>query len=180
MLVAYCLRNEDLTSFTRDPAVSGLLSSEENLAIINGDASPAAVRSAVSRLMNPPADMSERVKLIAATKAIGHGFDVSRLGVMAVMGTPTQASEIIQASARVGRRHPGLVVNVINPSRDRDASVFRYYPEWIRYLDRMVHKVPVNRESVPVLKRVLPGGLMAWLLQVFDRRWITGGAGASL
>jgi hypothetical protein len=33
----------------------------------------------------------------------------------------------------------------------------------------------VNRESVPVLKRVLPGGLMAWLLQVLDRGWITGG-----
>ncbi|MFJ3713371.1 hypothetical protein [Streptomyces sp. NPDC090053] len=174
-LVVYCLRNEDLTSFTRDPAVRGLLNSEDNLAIINGDAEPADVRSAATRLVDPPEDPLERVKIVAATKAIGHGFDVPRLGVMAVMGTPTQASEIIQASARVGRRHPGLVVNVINPSRDRDASVFRYYPEWIRYLDRLVHKVPVNRESVPVLKRVLPGGLMAWLLQVLDRGWITGG-----
>ncbi|MFE7326550.1 hypothetical protein ACFU8W_16470 [Streptomyces sp. NPDC057565] len=175
VLVAYCLRNEDLTSFVRDPAVRELLESEDNLAIINGDTSPSVIRSAVGRLLKPPANSSERVKLIAATKAIGHGFDVARLGVMAVMGTPTQASEIIQASARVGRRFPGLVVNVINPSRDRDASVFRYYPEWIRYLDRLVHKVPVNRESVPVLKRVLPGGLMAWLLQVLDRDWITGG-----
>ncbi|MGW2225481.1 hypothetical protein [Streptomyces formicae] len=174
VLVTYCLRNEDLTSFVRDPAVRELLESEDNLAIINGDTSPDVIRSAVARLLKPPADGSERVRLIAATKAIGHGFDVARLGVMAVMGTPTQASEIIQASARVGRRFPGLVVNVINPSRDRDASVFRYYPEWIRYLDRLVHKVPVNRESVPVLKRVLPGGLMAWLLQVLDRDWITG------
>ncbi|AXE80830.1 hypothetical protein C5746_32100 [Streptomyces atratus] len=175
VLVAYCLRNEDLTSFIRDPAVRELLESEDNLAIINGDTNPEVIRSAVARLRKPPGDSSERVRLIAATKAIGHGFDVARLGVMAVMGTPTQASEIIQASARVGRRFPGLVVNVINPSRDRDASVFRYYPEWIRYLDRLVHKVPVNRESVPVLKRVLPGGLMAWLLQVLDRGWITGG-----
>nr|WP_107053169.1 helicase C-terminal domain-containing protein [Streptomyces sp. NRRL B-24051] len=175
VLVAYCLRNEDLTSFIRDPAVRELLESEDNLAIINGDTNPEVIRSAVARLRKPPGESSERVRLIAATKAIGHGFDVARLGVMAVMGTPTQASEIIQASARVGRRFPGLVVNVINPSRDRDASVFRYYPEWIRYLDRLVHKVPVNRESVPVLKRVLPGGLMAWLLQVLDRGWITGG-----
>ncbi|MEW1906175.1 hypothetical protein [Streptomyces sp. NPDC086147] len=175
VLVAYCLRNEDLTSFVRDPEVRKLLESEDNLAIINGDTSPDVIRSAVGRLLRPPSNTSERVKIIAATKAIGHGFDVARLGVMAVMGTPTQASEIIQASARVGRRFPGLVVNVINPSRDRDASVFRYYPEWIRYLDRLVHKVPVNRESVPVLKRVLPGGLMAWLLQVLDRDWITAG-----
>lgn len=175
VLVVYCLRNEDLNSFTRDPAVREELDSEDNLAVINGDAGPSAVRSAVQRLLDPPDDEGHRIRIIAATKAIGHGFDVPRLGVMAVMGTPTQAAEIIQASARVGRRHPGLVINIINPSRDRDASVFRYYPEWIRYLDRLVHKVPVNRESVPVLKRVLPGGLMAWLMQVLDRGWITGG-----
>ena len=175
VLVAYCLRNEDLTSFTRDDKVREVLTSQENLAIINGDTDPAIIRSAVDRLVKPREDDKQRIKIIAATKAIGHGFDVARLGVMAVMGTPTQAAEVIQASARVGRRHPGLVVNVINPARDRDASVFRYYAEWIRYLDRLVHKVPVNRESLPVLKRVLPGGLMAWLLQVHDRGWITGG-----
>jgi hypothetical protein len=174
VLVAYCLRIEDLSSFTRDERVRELLASQDNLVIINSDVSPRDIRSAVTRLTHPPDDDAGRVKIIAATKAIGHGFDVPRLGVMAVMGTPTQAAEIIQASARVGRKFPGLVVNVINPTRDRDASVYRYYAGWIRYLDRLVHKVPVNRESLPVLKRVLSGGLMAWLLQVHDRRWITG------
>lgn len=175
VLVAYCLRNEDLTSFTRDQAVRERLTSQDQLAVINSDASAGDIRETVRRLINPASDDSRRVKIIAATKAIGHGFDVHRLGVMAVMGTPTQASEIIQASARVGRRFPGLVINVINPQRDRDASVFRYYADWIRFLDRLVHKVPVNRESLPVLKRVLSGGLMAWLLQVHDRAWVTGG-----
>ncbi|MDQ1304702.1 MAG: hypothetical protein QG671_529 [Actinomycetota bacterium] len=174
VFVAYCLRNEDLTSFTRDPEVRALLGSQLNLAVINGDAEPTAVRRAVARLTNPPAAAEDRVTMIAATKAIGHGFDVGRLGVMTVMGTPTSAAEIIQASARVGRRWPGLVINVINPTRDRDASVFRYYADWIRFLDRLVNKVPVNRESLPVLRRVLSGGLMAWLLQVHDRDWLTG------
>jgi hypothetical protein len=53
--------------------------------------------------------------------------------------------------------------------------VFRYYTAWIRFLDRLVHKVPVNRESLPVLRRVLSGALMAWLLQVHDIRWMTSG-----
>ncbi|WP_448062653.1 hypothetical protein [Cellulomonas hominis] len=175
VLVAYCLRNEDLTSYIRDEKVVELLDAQDNLAIISGDTDPGVIREAVARLVNPPTDAAARVRLIAATKAIGHGFDVARLGVMVAMGTPTQAAEIIQASARVGRRHPGLVVNVINPSRDRDASVYRYYATWIRFLDRLVHKVPVNRESVPILRRVLPGGLMAWLLQTLDRGWVTGG-----
>jgi hypothetical protein len=175
VFVAYCLRNEDLSSLVRDDSVRALLASQDNLAVINGEAEPAVIRDAVRRLTAPPAADSDRVKMIAATKAIGHGFDVARLGVMAVMGTPTSAAEIIQASARVGRKYPGLVVNVINPTRDRDASVFRYYAAWIRFLDRLVHKVPVNRKSLPVLKRVLSGGLMAWLLQVHDRSWLTGG-----
>lgn len=174
VLVAYCLRNEDLSSLTRDSFIQGLLVSTTNLATINGDAEPTHIRDAVRRLVDPPTDPDERVKLIAATRAIGHGFDVSRLGVMVVMGTPTQAAEIIQASARVGRRWPGLVVNVINPTRDRDASVYRYYADWIRFLDRLVHKVPVNRESLPVLRRVLSGGMMAWLTQVHDVAWLTG------
>lgn len=171
VLVAYCLRNEDLTSFTRDRDVQELLASAANLATINGDASPAHIRDAVRRLTNPPPAADNRVQMIAATRAIGHGFDVARLGVMVVMGTPTQAAEVIQASARVGRRWPGLVVNVINPTRDRDASVHRYYADWIRFLDRLVHKVPVNRESLPVLRRVLSGGLMGWLLQAYDAEW---------
>lgn len=176
VLLAYCLRKEDLSSFTRDPAVAALLSTSRNLAVIGGDANPADIREAVARLADPPADPDEQVRIIAATKAIGHGFDSPRLGVMALMGTPTSAAEVIQATARVGRTHPGLVVHIFNPSRDRDTSVFRYYTSWVRYLDRLVHKVPVNRESLPVLRRVLSGALMAWLLQVHDRGWLTGGA----
>jgi hypothetical protein len=174
VMLAYCLRNEDLSSYIRDDEVQNLLSSQENLATINGDAEPAAIRDAVMRLVDPPANAEERVRIIAATKAIGHGFDVARLGVMTVMGTPTSAAEIIQASARVGRRWPGLVIYIINPTRDRDVSVYRYFASWISFLDRLVHKVPVNRESLPVLRRVLSGGLMAWLLQVHDRGWVTG------
>lgn len=48
---------------------------------------------------------------------------------------------------------------------------FRYFAKWATYLDRLVHKIPVNRESLPVLQRVLPGGLMAWLYQVHERPW---------
>ncbi|MFI8927676.1 helicase-related protein [Streptomyces sp. NPDC053474] len=176
VLTAYCLRIEDLTSFARDQRVQEV-APDQNLVVINSDATTSEIQAAVRRLVDPPKAPESRVKVVVATKAIGHGFDVDRLGVMAVMGTPNQASEIIQASARVGRKYPGLVINVINPTRDRDASVYRYYAEWIRYLDRMVHKVPVNRESLPVLNRVMPGGLLAWVLQVYDRGWVTGGRG---
>ena len=97
---------------------------------------------------------------------------------MLMVGTPTSAAEVIQASARVGRRYPGLVVNIINTMRDRDTSIFRYYGPWIRRLDQLVSKVPINRESLPVLRRVLSGGLMALLYQVHEPMWLTRGGSA--
>jgi len=175
VVLGYCLRNEDLSSFTADERVKSLLDSADNLAIISGSVEPAAIREAVGRLTNPPTDPARQVRIVAGTRAIGHGFDSPRLGFMVLMGTPTQAAEVIQATARVGRVHPGLIIHIFNPSRDRDSSVFRYYTHWIAYLDRLVHKVPVNRESLPVLRRVLSGALMAWLLQVHDAAWMTSG-----
>jgi len=175
VFLAYALRNDDLGQFMREERLRDR-NTLGNWAQVNGDADPGQIREYVRRLVNPAAyPPEEQVKTIVATKAIGHGFDVARLGVMVMMGTPTQASEVIQASARIGRRFPGLVINIANPTRDRDVSTHRYYKYWITYLDRLIHKVPINRESLPALHRVLAGGLMAWLIQFYDRGWVTGG-----
>lgn len=177
-LVGYLLRNEDLDNFVGDVGPALELAEADQLVEIRGDANFTDIKRAVARLTNPPSADNERVKLIAATKAIGHGFDVERLGVMVMVGTPTSAAEVIQASARVGRRFPGLVVNIINTMRDRDASIFRYYGPWIRRLDQLVSKVPINRESLPVLRRALSGGLMALLYQVHEQAWLARGGSA--
>jgi hypothetical protein len=176
IFLAYALRNDDLSLFLREERFRDF-DDLGDMAQVNGDMDPARNREQIRRLEDPgsyPPD--QQIRTIVATKAIGHGFDVPRLGVIVMMGTPTQASEVIQASARVGRKHPGLVINIANPTRDRDVSTHRYYKHWIDYLDRLIHKVPINRESLPALRRVLPGGLMAWLLQFYDRGWVTGGA----
>jgi hypothetical protein len=176
VFLAYALRNDDLGQFMREERLRDR-NALGNWAQVNGDADPGQIREYVRRLVNPSAyPPDQQVKTIVATKAIGHGFDVARLGVMVMMGTPTQASEVIQASARIGRQRPGLVINIANPTRDRDVSTHRYYKYWITYLDRLIHKVPINRESLPALRRVLAGGLMAWLIQFYDRGWVTRGA----
>jgi len=177
-LVGYLLRNEDLDNFVGDVGPALELTEAAQLVEIRGDAHFGDIKGAVARLTNPPSDDDHRVKLIAATKAIGHGFDVERLGVMVMVGTPTSAAEVIQASARVGRRYPGLVVNIVNTMRDRDTSIFRYYGPWIRRLDQLVSKVPINRESLPVLRRVLSGGLMALLYQLYEPTWLARGGSA--
>lgn len=170
-MVSYALRKQDLERYAKDIAEDPeVCSGIGNYDMITGDVRD--IRPVLDRLEHPPDDSQNRIRVLGATSAISHGVDVNRLNIMTVMGMPQQTSEFIQATARVGRRHPAVVFCLINPMRERDVSHFRYFRKYAEYLDRLVEPVPVNRESLPVLKRVLPGGLTTLLLQVYEARWL--------
>lgn len=98
--------------------------------------------------------------VVLATNMISVGLDVDRLGLMAVMGQPQSSAEYIQATSRVGRRHPGLVVTIFNAARTRDRSHYESFNAFHGALYRAVEAT----SATPFAARSRDRGLHAMLV----------------
>lgn len=65
--------------------------------------------------------------LIFASNMISVGIDINRWNLMLMVGQPRSTSEYIQSSSRVARTTFGLVLNLFNPKRIRELSLFENY-----------------------------------------------------
>jgi Helicase conserved C-terminal domain len=99
------------------------------------------------------------VDAVLATSMLQVGVDVSRFGLMVMVGQPKNTAEYIQASSRVGRdaSRPGLVVTLYNWSRPRDLAHYEDFEHYHATFYRQVEALSVT----PYTRRAIDRGAAA-------------------
>jgi hypothetical protein len=114
---------------------------------------------------------------VLATSMLQVGVDVTRLGLMLVVGQPKNTAEYIQASSRVGRDpgRPGLVVSLGNWARPRDLAHFEQFRHYHETFYAQVEALSVTPFSATSMERGLDGALVsaARVLQAVDTQGLS-------
>ncbi len=102
-----------------------------------------------------PKGKPKPLDVVLATNMVSVGVDVQRLGLMLVCGQPKSTAEYIQATSRVGRLHPGLVLTVFNWTRPRDLSHYESFEHYHATFHKHVEALSVTPFAPRALDRAV-------------------------
>ncbi len=128
------------------------------------------IAQAIDRL-NGPFGVGKNSKndVLLASSMISVGVDIGRLGLMVVNGQPRTTAEYIQASSRVGRETPGLVVTAYNLFKPRDRSHYERFTAYHESFYREVEASSVTPFSTRAVDRGLAGVVVSLIRHLGPR-----------
>ena len=118
------------------------------------------IKAILERLANPYTS-EDCFDYIMASNMLSVGIDIDRLGVMCVYGQPKSNSEYIQATSRVGRTNPGLVISLYNNMRSRDKSYYEQFGYYHSTFYKYVEATSVTSYSPRAIEKALHCAMMA-------------------
>ena len=95
---------------------------------------------------------TDAVDLVFASNMISVGIDIARWNLMVMVGQPRSNSEYIQSSSRAARTTYGLVVNLMNPRRIREHSLFENYVPFHRTFYKGVEPLSITPMTSATIK----------------------------
>lgn len=171
-LVAYHLSLRDLgktAMFANDdiPARLKVVASEEErremgahgVVELTSNTPSHEIPNVLERLEQSPED-EDFIDFLVCSNMISVGVDVDRLSLMVMHGQPKTTSEYIQASSRVGREYPGLVIAHYSANKPRDRSHYEDFTAYHNSLYRHVEPTSVTPYSAPSRDRSLHAALI--------------------
>ena len=135
---------------------------------MTGDDSFQEVRATLSSIEHADSAINDLdFNMIAATSMISHGVDADRFNLMLFYGMPGNTAEYIQAYSRVGRKYPGVVIDIMRPAREKDQSYLKNFIKFHEYKDILVDSVSINRWATKAVESTLPGIISGILLNYY-------------
>ena len=136
---------------------------------MTGDDTFQEVRATLSSIEHAKSAINDLdFNMIAATSMISHGVDADRFNLMLFYGMPGNTAEYIQAYSRVGRKHTGVVIDIMRPSREKDQSYLKNFVKFHEYKDILVDSVSINRWATKAVENTLPGILSSLILNYYE------------